>query len=75
MIEAAVKQKPLCSMFLNCSFPTGLNDYINRYSGGISRVVKSFGPVPDFDGEQAQGIVKVRATVFPDCANGVPGCA
>uniref|UniRef100_A0A3P8VEZ7 Crystallin, lambda 1 n=1 Tax=Cynoglossus semilaevis TaxID=244447 RepID=A0A3P8VEZ7_CYNSE len=54
---------PMETMHLNA--PEGLNDYINRYSGGISRVVKSFGPVPDFDGEQAQGIVKEMCELIP----------
>ncbi len=39
-------------------FP-GMEDYLQRYSGGIKRVLNTFGPVPDFSGEPAAGIIKV----------------
>lgn len=39
--------------------PTGLEDYMKRYGEGITRVLNSMGPVPDFFGEGAKGIVEV----------------
>lgn len=38
---------------------TGLEDYMKRYGEGIKRVLNSFGPVPDFFGEQAKSIIGV----------------
>lgn len=39
---------------------TGLEDYMKRYGEGITRVLNSFGPVPDLSGsEAAKSIVNV----------------
>ncbi|KAK7938442.1 hypothetical protein WMY93_001768 [Mugilogobius chulae] len=35
-----------------------LGDYMRRYGPGIQRVLSSFGPTPDFTGEQAKDIIK-----------------
>lgn len=39
--------------------PTGLEDYMKRYGEGITRVLNSFGPVPDFFSEGAKSIINV----------------
>ncbi|KAI4805888.1 hypothetical protein KUCAC02_010483 [Chaenocephalus aceratus] len=42
---------PMETMHLNA--PAGLEDYMKRYGEGITRVLNSFGPVPDFSGGEA----------------------
>lgn len=37
----------------------GMEDYLQRYSEGIKRVLNTFGPVPEFSGEPAARIIKV----------------
>jgi len=37
----------------------GMEDYLQRYSDGMKRVLTTFGPVPDFSGEPAARIIKV----------------
>ncbi|MED6243576.1 Crystallin, lambda 1, partial [Ataeniobius toweri] len=49
---------PMETMHLNA--PEGLEDYMRRYGEGITRVLNSFGPVPDFFGEPAKGVIKVN---------------
>lgn len=49
---------PCLPHLISCP-PTGLEDYMKRYGQGIQRVLTSFGPVPDFFGEGAKGIVNV----------------
>lgn len=44
-----------------CSVSLGLEDYLKRYREGMRRVLSSFGPVPEFDGEAATRINKVCA--------------
>ncbi|XP_076857933.1 lambda-crystallin homolog isoform X2 [Brachyhypopomus gauderio] len=53
---------PVETMHLNA--PEGLEDYLTRYRTGMRRVLSSFGPVPEFDGEAAARINKVCA-VWP----------
>lgn len=36
-----------------------MEDYLQRYSEGMKRVLNTFGPVPDFSGEPAARIIKV----------------
>ncbi|KAM7406904.1 hypothetical protein PAMA_002885 [Pampus argenteus] len=48
---------PMETMHLNA--PEGLEDYMKRYGEGIQRVLTSFGPVPNFSGEGAKGIINV----------------
>ncbi|CAG5865312.1 unnamed protein product [Menidia menidia] len=48
---------PMETMHLNA--PEGLEDYMARYGEGIRRVLGSFGPVPDFCGAGAKGVVEV----------------
>lgn len=42
---------------------SGLEDYLGRYREGMRRVLSSFGPVPEFDGEAATRINKVCAVL------------
>ncbi|KAL6100386.1 cryl1 [Pungitius sinensis] len=55
---------PMETMHLNA--PAGLEDYMQRYGGGIRRMLTSFGPVPDFSGtEGAQRIVDEMCQLIP----------
>ncbi|XP_058510673.1 lambda-crystallin homolog [Solea solea] len=54
---------PMETMHLNA--PEGLEDYMKRYSGGLSRVLTSFGPVPDFCGEEAKKICNEMSELIP----------
>lgn len=42
-----------------CFVCSGIEDYLQRYSEGIKRVLTTFGPVPEFSGEAAARISKV----------------
>lgn len=46
------------------SVSSGLEDYLGRYREGMRRVLSSFGPVPEFDGETATRINKVCAVAY-----------
>ncbi|XP_068428739.1 lambda-crystallin homolog [Clinocottus analis] len=55
---------PMETMHLNA--PAGLEDYMRRYGEGISRILTSFGPVPDFSGgEGVQSVVKEMCKLIP----------
>ncbi|XP_015234381.1 PREDICTED: lambda-crystallin homolog [Cyprinodon variegatus] len=54
---------PMETMHLNA--PEGLEDYMRRYGEGITRVLNSFGPVPDFFGEPAKAIIKEMCELIP----------
>lgn len=55
---------PMETMHLNA--PAGLEDYMKRYGEGITRVLTSFGPVPDFSGsEAAKRIVNEMCELIP----------
>ncbi|XP_012735512.2 lambda-crystallin homolog [Fundulus heteroclitus] len=54
---------PMETMHLNA--PEGLEDYMRRYGEGITRILNAFGPVPDFFGEPAKGIVKEMCELIP----------
>ncbi|XP_061580333.1 lambda-crystallin homolog [Cololabis saira] len=54
---------PMETMHLNA--PEGLEDYMKRYGEGITRVLNSFGPVPDFFSEQAKSITKEMCELIP----------
>lgn len=54
---------PIETMHLNA--PEGLEDYLQRYSEGIKRVLNTFGPVPDFSGEPASRIIKEICELIP----------
>lgn len=54
---------PIETMHLNA--PEGMEDYLQRYSEGIKRVLNTFGPVPDFSGEPAARIIKEICEVIP----------
>ncbi|XP_029112460.1 lambda-crystallin homolog isoform X2 [Scleropages formosus] len=45
---------PMETMHLNA--PDGLEDYLSRYKDGMQRVLSSFGPVPEFSGNEAKVI-------------------
>ncbi|KAJ8246740.1 hypothetical protein GJAV_G00254850 [Gymnothorax javanicus] len=45
---------PMETIHLNA--PEGLEDYLRRYREGMKRVLTSFGPVPEFSGEDAKSI-------------------
>ncbi|XP_069009761.1 lambda-crystallin homolog [Embiotoca jacksoni] len=54
---------PMETMHLNA--PEGLEDYMKRYGEGITRLLKSFGPVPDFCGEGAKSVVNEMCELIP----------
>lgn len=54
---------PMETMHLNA--PEGLEDYMRRYGPGIQRVLSSFGPTPDFFGDQAKGIINEMCELVP----------
>lgn len=58
-------QTPTPHPLISC-LPTGLGDYMKRYGEGIKRVLNSFGPVPDFNGGEAESIAKVSLMVAKD---------
>lgn len=39
---------------------SGLRSYCDRYSDGMKRVLKTFGPVPDFSGATVEKVNQVR---------------
>ncbi|XP_057192870.1 lambda-crystallin homolog [Triplophysa rosa] len=43
----------------------GIEDYLQRYSEGIKRVLNTFGPVPEFSGEAAARITKEICELIP----------
>ncbi|KAK5860736.1 hypothetical protein PBY51_022197 [Eleginops maclovinus] len=56
---------PMETMHLNA--PAGLEDYMKRYGVGITRVLNSFGPVPDFSsGDSAKSIVSEMCELIPN---------
>lgn len=54
---------PIETMHLNA--PEGMEDYLQRYSEGIKRVLKSFGPVPEFSGDAAATITEEICELIP----------
>ncbi|XP_018551920.1 lambda-crystallin homolog [Lates calcarifer] len=54
---------PMETMHLNA--PEGLEDYMKRYGEGITRVLNSFGPVPNFFGDGAESIVNEMCELIP----------
>ncbi|XP_042350442.1 lambda-crystallin homolog [Plectropomus leopardus] len=55
---------PMETMHLNA--PAGLEDYMKRYGEGITRVLNSFGPVPNFSGsEAAKSMVTEMCELIP----------
>ncbi|XP_039511735.1 lambda-crystallin homolog [Pimephales promelas] len=54
---------PIETMHLNA--PEGMEDYLQRYSDGMKRVLTTFGPVPDFSGEPAARIIKEVCELIP----------
>ncbi|XP_037542592.1 lambda-crystallin homolog [Nematolebias whitei] len=54
---------PMETMHLNA--PEGLEDYMKRYGEGITRNLTSFGPVPNFFGEEAKSIFKEMCELIP----------
>ncbi|XP_016110650.1 lambda-crystallin homolog [Sinocyclocheilus grahami] len=54
---------PIETMHLNA--PEGMEDYLQRYSEGIKRVLNTFGPVSDFSGEPADRIIKEICELIP----------
>ncbi|XP_053483508.1 lambda-crystallin homolog [Ictalurus furcatus] len=54
---------PIETMHLNA--PNGLEDYLGRYREGMRRVLSSFGPTPEFDGEAATRINKEICEFIP----------
>lgn len=51
--------KALHFIMLSVFVSSGMEDYLQRYSEGIKRVLNTFGPVPEFSGEAAAKITKV----------------
>ncbi|KAJ8409907.1 hypothetical protein AAFF_G00209480 [Aldrovandia affinis] len=54
---------PMETMHLNA--PEGLGDYLQRYREGMRRVLSSFGPVPEFSGEEAKSITQEMCDLIP----------
>ncbi|XP_040004869.1 lambda-crystallin homolog [Xiphias gladius] len=54
---------PMETIHLNA--PEGLEDYMKRYGEGITRVLTSFGPVPDFFSEGAKSIANEMCELVP----------
>ncbi|XP_060909505.1 lambda-crystallin homolog [Labrus mixtus] len=55
---------PMETIHLNA--PEGMEDYMKRYGVGITRVLTSFGPVPDFCGEGSKSIVNEMCELIPN---------
>ncbi|KAM6978333.1 lambda-crystallin homolog [Tautogolabrus adspersus] len=55
---------PMETIHLNA--PEGIEDYMKRYGVGITRVLTSFGPVPDFCGEGSKSIVNEMCELIPN---------
>lgn len=55
---------PIETMHLNA--PEGLGDYLCRYADSIRRVLSSFGPVPEFSGEEAKTIIQEMCDLIPN---------
>ncbi|XP_028289431.1 lambda-crystallin homolog [Parambassis ranga] len=58
---------PMETMHLNA--PEGLEDYMKRYGENLTRVLTSFGPVPDFTGEGSKSIIKEMCELIPSDQN------
>ncbi|XP_075993954.1 lambda-crystallin homolog [Genypterus blacodes] len=55
---------PMETVHLNA--PEGVEDYMRRYAGGLTRLLASFGPVPDFCGEASKKIVDELCELIPN---------
>ncbi|KAJ8407120.1 hypothetical protein AAFF_G00287960 [Aldrovandia affinis] len=55
---------PMETIHLNA--PEGLEDYLRRYREGMKRVLSSFGPVPEFSGEEAKSINQEMCDLIPN---------
>ncbi|XP_029385578.1 lambda-crystallin homolog [Echeneis naucrates] len=55
---------PMETMHLNA--PEGLEDYMKRYGQGITKVLTSFGPVPDFFGDGAKSVTNEMCELIPN---------
>ncbi|KAJ8253449.1 hypothetical protein GJAV_G00213080 [Gymnothorax javanicus] len=55
---------PMETMHLNA--PEGLGDYLSRYADSMRRVLSSFGPVPEFSGEEAKTIIQEMCDLIPN---------
>uniref|UniRef100_A0A3Q2Z588 Crystallin, lambda 1 n=1 Tax=Hippocampus comes TaxID=109280 RepID=A0A3Q2Z588_HIPCM len=55
---------PMETIHLNA--PEGLGDYMKRYGEGIQRLLRSFGPVPDFFAEDAETVVSEMCKLIPN---------
>ncbi|KAM9674765.1 lambda-crystallin homolog isoform 2-T2 [Dama dama] len=56
---------PLETMHLNAE---GMLSYCDRYSEGMKRVLKTFGPVPEFSGATAEKVHQAMCVKIPDDA-------
>ncbi|XP_028992830.1 lambda-crystallin homolog [Betta splendens] len=54
---------PMETMHLNA--PEGLGDYMNRYGRSITRMLNSFGPVPDFLSQTSKNIINEMCELIP----------
>lgn len=54
---------PMETIHLNA--PEGVEDYMKRYGEGITRILTSFGPVPEFTGEGSKSIVNEMCELIP----------
>ncbi|XP_041924740.1 lambda-crystallin homolog isoform X1 [Alosa sapidissima] len=54
---------PIETMHLNA--PKGLEDYLERYRVGMRKVLSTFGPIPEFSGEEAALVNKEICELIP----------
>lgn len=55
---------PMETIHLNA--PEGVEDYMRRYGEGITRLLNSFGPVPDFCGEASKSVCNEMCELIPN---------
>uniref|UniRef100_A0A8C5E754 Crystallin, lambda 1 n=1 Tax=Gouania willdenowi TaxID=441366 RepID=A0A8C5E754_GOUWI len=55
---------PMETIHLNA--PEGMEDYMKRYGEGITRLLNSFGPTPDFSGEEAKSVISEMLELIPN---------
>ncbi|XP_030877445.1 lambda-crystallin-like [Leptonychotes weddellii] len=54
---------PLETMHLNAE---GMLSYCDKYSEGMQRVLKTFGPIPDFSGATVEKVNQAMCVKVPD---------
>lgn len=52
---------------------SGMLSYCDKYSEGMQRVLKTFGPIPDFSGATVEKVNQVRRLLVENCAGRATG--